>query len=539
MYRRFPRYPDDADYQTNAPSYYEDLARKQKLLKMLAEKIWEYDKRLDERLEDLENVLQDYLLQWDERIENLDDEVSHIFVTWLEDGTLEKIINHDVLGNKADKTDLDKTNRELSKTNEDLNNIKTRFIDWSNSDSAVTQLINTALTYTNRTVFNYGQEGTAVSRINSGQMIDGKYNIDCSSFVELVLRGVTYENSAYLNAGTNYPTNPSFYYDTTFPHKYDRFLANEQGHYAYEHGWSYRPNKDFSNVEPGDIMFFSEGEEPDKFRGVTHNGVVINNDQNDTITVIDVSQDIDTGAKVRFYYHDTLMDLDVFFARMPLKESTKEVNQIPNHQISSEVFKLKEPLNTRKIYTVIFESDMEEGQFTLGAKVDDIFYNFLPSMKRLPNNKFKAVFKPNSVTDIIRFYRTYDTQEMNLKNVVFYDGIVSTYENDVKDNVFKQVNDDTIYKFDNGLMMITKIIPFSNVSNPNGNIFMSDEIVWDFPESFVAGGGVFVNGSTPIGQAWVNTRATPTSTQAKIRVYSPFINEQKSFIYATAIGRWY
>ena len=107
MNKRFPRYPDDADYQTNAPSYYEDLSRKQKLIQLLAEKIWEYDERLDERLEDLENVLQDYLSQWDERIENLDDEVSHIFITWLEDGTLEKIINHDVLGNKADKVHLE------------------------------------------------------------------------------------------------------------------------------------------------------------------------------------------------------------------------------------------------------------------------------------------------------------------------------------------------------------------------------------------------------------------------------------------------
>lgn len=114
MNRRYPRYPDDADYQTNAPSYYDDLARKEKLIKELALKIWEYDERLDERLEDLENVLQDYLAQWDERIENLDDEVSHIFVSWLEDGTLEKIINHDVLGNKADKDYVDGLNENIT-----------------------------------------------------------------------------------------------------------------------------------------------------------------------------------------------------------------------------------------------------------------------------------------------------------------------------------------------------------------------------------------------------------------------------------------
>src|SRR5699024_55216 len=99
---------------------YEDLARKQTLIQLLARKIWEYDERLDERLEDLENVLQDYLSQWDERIENLDKEVSHIFVTWLEDGTLEQIINHEVLGNKADKTFVDSEIERLEQKDEDI-----------------------------------------------------------------------------------------------------------------------------------------------------------------------------------------------------------------------------------------------------------------------------------------------------------------------------------------------------------------------------------------------------------------------------------
>lgn len=123
--KRFPRYIDDADYTTNAPSYYKDLGRKNKLIEKLAKKIWEYDERLDNRLEELENVLQDYLNQWDDRIENLDDEVSDIFVEWLEDGTLEQIINHDVLGNKADKEYVDeefeKVNEHLSQTEKDLN----------------------------------------------------------------------------------------------------------------------------------------------------------------------------------------------------------------------------------------------------------------------------------------------------------------------------------------------------------------------------------------------------------------------------------
>jgi len=124
MNRRYPRYPDDADYQTNAPSYYEDLARKQKLIKMLAEKIWEYENTLNETLEQIEQRLTDYILEndslmnerlenWDQRIEEMPEEMRSLFVKWLNDGTLEEIINHDVLGNKADQSELDKTNEKL------------------------------------------------------------------------------------------------------------------------------------------------------------------------------------------------------------------------------------------------------------------------------------------------------------------------------------------------------------------------------------------------------------------------------------------
>ena len=119
MNRRYPRYPDEADYQTNAPSYYEDLARKNKLLKMLAKKIWEYDERLNDRLDELNDVLSDYLDQWDDRIENLDKEVEHIFIEWLEDGTLEQIINHEVLGNKLDKKDFEEA---IQHVNDELGN---------------------------------------------------------------------------------------------------------------------------------------------------------------------------------------------------------------------------------------------------------------------------------------------------------------------------------------------------------------------------------------------------------------------------------
>ena len=57
FYKNFPNYDDDSDYNTNANSYYKYLGRKTKLIKLLAKRIWEYDERLDNRLEELEIVL--------------------------------------------------------------------------------------------------------------------------------------------------------------------------------------------------------------------------------------------------------------------------------------------------------------------------------------------------------------------------------------------------------------------------------------------------------------------------------------------------
>ena len=127
----YPYYDESNNYNTNAKSYLDYLAKSNKLYEILAARIWEYEETLDLTLEEIndkltryiqqnEYMLTDMLTKWDERIENLDDEVSHIFVTWLNDGTLEQIINHDILGNKADKTFVDSEIQRLNQKDEHL-----------------------------------------------------------------------------------------------------------------------------------------------------------------------------------------------------------------------------------------------------------------------------------------------------------------------------------------------------------------------------------------------------------------------------------
>src|SRR5699024_2791992 len=82
---RYPFYSDNADYNTNSKSYYDDLARKNKLIEILAKRIWEYDEELAKRFE-----------EWDKNLEELPEDLKNLLEKWMEDGTLEEIINDNI-----------------------------------------------------------------------------------------------------------------------------------------------------------------------------------------------------------------------------------------------------------------------------------------------------------------------------------------------------------------------------------------------------------------------------------------------------------
>lgn len=86
-----PWYDDRADYNTNAKSYYDDLARKQKLIQLLAEKIWEYDDEIKE-----------YFRRWEHNLLTINDEVIEMMEKWADDGTLDDIINIIVMNQKVE-----------------------------------------------------------------------------------------------------------------------------------------------------------------------------------------------------------------------------------------------------------------------------------------------------------------------------------------------------------------------------------------------------------------------------------------------------
>lgn len=92
---RSPRYNDDSDYTTNAPSYYEDLARKHGLLEKLSHRVWEYDKILYEKLKEVQDTLTEYGDILDGKIEDFDNIILDKTTKWL-DENMEDILTQAV-----------------------------------------------------------------------------------------------------------------------------------------------------------------------------------------------------------------------------------------------------------------------------------------------------------------------------------------------------------------------------------------------------------------------------------------------------------
>lgn len=90
-----PFYSDEADYNTNAKSYYDDLSRKAKLIEILAHRIWEYDEELQKRF-----------AEWDKLMAQFPLIAEQLFREWLRNGTIESIIRDELESFKDEVRDL-------------------------------------------------------------------------------------------------------------------------------------------------------------------------------------------------------------------------------------------------------------------------------------------------------------------------------------------------------------------------------------------------------------------------------------------------
>lgn len=85
----------------------------------------EHMRKLSRIIERYGLTLDEYLEQWDGNIESFDDDVKVLLGEWIEDGTLDHIINENLMSIKADKSYVDDLNEsvtaQLAQTNQQFN----------------------------------------------------------------------------------------------------------------------------------------------------------------------------------------------------------------------------------------------------------------------------------------------------------------------------------------------------------------------------------------------------------------------------------
>lgn len=155
--------------------------------------------------------------------------------------------------------------------------------------------------------------------------------IDCSSFTQLILYGIPYEASRYATAddtntprydfGIRLPDNP---YRTEFgPYRY---LANDLGHYALDNGFAFYPNEDGTNVQPGDVVFFSTNKDNEGyFMDITHVGICVERQEDDILYVVHGNSNDTVG----YYKIKLFSDLTIFGSKNAYKNSLVLIARFP------------------------------------------------------------------------------------------------------------------------------------------------------------------------------------------------------------------
>lgn len=150
-----------------------------------------------------------------------------------------------------------------------------------------------SLTYNNRTAIN-------VTMYSSGNV----KGIDCSTFVLLGLKGVTYADSRYVNGGdrdSNYPTYlwgmdiySGKYKTVSSVEEYCRY-ATDMARWFYNTGRIYLHDDTWSNVKYGDIMFWVDASDVDNedinatIAGVHHVAVFTGINSSGNVSYIDAN----------------------------------------------------------------------------------------------------------------------------------------------------------------------------------------------------------------------------------------------------------
>lgn len=165
-------------------------------------------------------------------------------------GTFETL-NHRLEDVDSQLVNFDGKVEDAMKRVESKADIKTVVSNLYNTEGIVTQILDICQTYTdNFDKLAYGNAYTAWD--NEVKTVNGRYQLDCSSFISLLIHGVTFYSSRYNGRADNQGSPLFFQGIDSYQYRY----ANEIAKFGVENGYAFEPNADFSNIRAGDLVFF-------------------------------------------------------------------------------------------------------------------------------------------------------------------------------------------------------------------------------------------------------------------------------------------
>lgn len=443
--------------------------------------------------------------------------------------------------------------RIIKKNNIQISEELVKFKNISNTDGAVTNLINTGLTYTGVDDFVYGNSHTL---FNDAAKINGKWQIDCSSFVQACLEGVSFGNSKYVNGENIRQDSPFLFPDEAKSPTDGRMLANDLAKYALEMGWAYEPLEDYSNVRVGDVIFWHNSPQPNFWRGIGHVQIVINTSRKGYITVLHSYENAEKAVQMDEYTFEQLRNRRAFTcARFPLKYAVsrnKLISTNPNRLYETDTqlvrpIELVEPWQERQMYTVIMRlnPDNPDAYPLIRLLGDRTAYSFWDK-NRKPNGTYKASFfiPKDGLKNVENLYRA----NLHLANhpggrlgyFGIYKGYVTEF-NELDDLTVTErgMNSNGTYtKYPDGTLICTHTHTWADMlpTIREGALFKSNPKEWVYPHAFIEEPIVIPKSNFSAREATLTN--TPTDKSCRVGLLSAIQSDQPGSVFLYAYGRW-
>ena len=339
------------------------------------------------------------------------------------------------------------------------------------SDGCMTAMIKTALAYAYDEQYGYGTEHTAFgeecikttkdTHTSSSGYEGERYQVDCSTYVMLIIQGILPECSRYFYT-KNVPADYGYKFNALAEYEgyvygvpqtlnTKRLYANSIAEYALKNGFLYAVDDDLGNVKPGDILFVSnQGASYKFFENIGHCMFVYN-----TIALEDGGNAIETfegnggagspckrhtytskndtwkyGARFPFaYVKDTAKNIAVFS-----EEITESVSGTEGENVNLADISLSEPLKNGNVYTAVIDADFVENGY-YKVSIANKSYNGYASSDVLKRPDGKTIIRfvvfntdeltnPNEISIQLACTGTVN-ENITIKDFKLFDGFVT------------------------------------------------------------------------------------------------------------------